>query len=576
MHHSPRPAGHRTVRRAGTAAVGVLALAGPLLVAGPAAAAPAPAPSPLGTTRPATVAAAEAEFTARTPERYRDQQLAWAPCSREQVGLLASLTSGLVCARVAVPRDWNDPEAGEPLQVTISREPRQGPRPERTVVTNPGGPGGAGLSLAALGSAVPGLADTEVIGLDVRGTGASSAMTCGSSFVGETPPDTRDRSPEALAQAAKIIERAAQACAQDPLAPVVDTQQTVFDIDLVRDALDRETIDWVGYSGGTWLGAQFATHLPGRVGRFVLDSSVDATAGYQEVFSYQPMAFQRRFDVDFAPWAAAGNATFGLGATGAEVGATYERLRAGLAARPLPLLPGLVVDGNLLDALATQSMYGKASFPQLAWILSGLQVVEAWRGTSGAQPPAALSGRLGDLVRQLAPAADRPSAVESMAATFAATTCNDSPWTTDQAFWDAYGNEQGERYPLVGYTKSSQVCAYWERDGLVLPTVDGADLPPLLIVQSRRDPATAYEGAQKTHRAMGSSVLVTVEDEGDHGLYGSGNPCVDDVVGRFLTEGTAPDGDVTCEGVGLPPVAGSPAESVVAQVLRAARSGAAS
>ncbi|WP_380170047.1 alpha/beta hydrolase [Kineococcus sp. DHX-1] len=571
MHHRAR-----AVRRAGTATAGVLALAGPLLVAGPASA--APAPSPLGTTRPATVAAAEAEFLARTPERYRGQQLAWAPCSRGQVGLLASLTSGLECAQVAVPRDWNEPEAGEPLQVTISREPRQGPRPERTVITNPGGPGGAGLSLAALGSAVPGLAGTEVIGLDVRGTGASTALTCGSAFVGEAPPDYRDRSPEALALAAKIVQGAAEACAQDPLAPVVNTQQTVFDIDLVRDALDRETIDWVGYSGGTWLGAQFATHLPGRVGRFVLDSSVDATAGYQEVFSYQPMAFQRRFDVDFAPWAAAGNATFGLGATGADVNATYERLRAGLAARPLQLLPGLAVDGNLLDALAMQSMYGKASFPQLAWILSGLQVVEAFRsGPAGsATAPTALTGRLADLVRQLAPAADRPSATESMAATFAATTCNDSQWSTDQAFWDAYGNEQGERYPLVGYTKSSQVCAYWQRDGLALPTVDGADLPPLLIVQSRRDPATAYEGAVKTHEAMGSSVLVTVEDEGDHGLYGMGNACVDDVVDRFLAEGTAPDGDVTCEGVGLPPVAGSPGEGVVAQVLRAARSGAAS
>ena len=40
---------------------------------------------------------------------------------------------------------------------------------------------------------------------------------------------------------------------------------------------------------------------------------------------------------------------------------------------------------------------------------------------------------------------------------------------------------------------------------------------------------------------MGSSVLVTVEDEGDHGLYGAGNPCVDDVVSGFLTEGTVPD-----------------------------------
>lgn len=57
----------------------------------------------------------------------------------------------------------------------------------------------------------------------------------------------------------------------------------------------------------------------------------------------------------------------------------------------------------------------------------------------------------------------------------------------------------------------------------------------------------------RTHEALGSSVLLTVEDEGDHGLYGGGlNPCVDEVVDTFLTTGRAPGADLTCEGVGVP------------------------
>ncbi|MBB2900008.1 pimeloyl-ACP methyl ester carboxylesterase [Kineococcus radiotolerans] len=557
-------------RPAVLAAASALALAGPLLLSvSPAAAAPAPAAVPLSGQRPATVEEAQRQFEARTPQRYRDQDLAWSPCSSAQIGLLNSLVVGLECARVAVPRDWDAPEEGEPLQVTISRLPQAGPRPERTIVTNPGGPGGAGLTLATLPSMAPALAGTEVIGLDVRGTGASSSLTCGDDLLAaaSAAPDYRDRSPEALALAAESVRAGAEACADDPLADVVNTRQTVFDVDLVRDALDRDTIDWVGYSGGTWLGTQFATHLPGRVGRFVLDSTVDATAGYQEVFSYQPMAFQRRFEQDFAPWVAAGNAAYGLGATGEEVTATYERLRASLAARPIGV-PGLTVDGTLLDSLVLQAMYGKAQFPQAAWLLSAVQVVDALRG-GGVPVPAGLSARVGDLARALSPV--EPSAAGKQQATFAATTCGDSAWTRDQAYWDALGDEQGARYPLLGYAQSQQVCAYWDRPDLTLPVVDGADLPPLLIVQSRHDPATAYEGAVRTHEALGSSVMITVEDEGDHGLYGAGNACVDDAVSTFLTTGAAPAQDLTCRGTGLPPVAGGGAESLLAKVLRTAR-----
>ncbi|WP_432483709.1 alpha/beta fold hydrolase [Kineococcus esterisolvens] len=599
MHQQPAP--RRTARPTPTpparrlptlAAVGAVALGATLLTGGTAAAVSAPtttaptaslpgdAPlSALATARPATLEEAQRQFAERYPAFYRDQEPAWAPCTAEAVDS-AQLAPLLECAEVLVPRDHLDPAAGEPLRIAISRLPQQGERPARTVITNPGGPGGAGLSLATLGMQ-PALAGTEVIGLDVRGTGASSALVCGAEANAAMlqAPDPRDRSPEALAATAEAMRATAAACEDDPLVDVVNTEQTIADIDLVRHALDRDTIDWVGYSGGTWLGAQYATYFPARVGRFVLDSSVEATAAFQEVFSEnQPPAFQRRFEADFATWAASYDWLFGLGPTAGAVEGTYERVRAELAARPLQLSGVTLVDGSVVDALVAQAMYSKTQFESLAWILRSLDVVTGLRAAAGADAAAgaaadAAAGDLARRVQELLPerlAEERPTHADSFAATFLATTCNDTAWSRGEEFWNDLGQIQGSQYPLRGWAVTQQPCGYWDRAPLSLPRPDGRDLPPLLIVQSRHDPATSYEGALATHEALGSSVLITVEDEGDHALYASaGNPCVDAVVDEFLTTGVAPEQDVTCAGTGVP-APGSQLLSAVQQAVRSA------
>ena len=479
MHHQ-RPARTTPSRRWGPplAAVTTTALLGTLLTAAPATATPAPTRglpgtgslSALATARPATVERAQEQFLARTPAALRDQELAWAPCTAQEVAP-AEVDALLECSRVLVPRDWHDPAAGEPLEIAVSRLSREGDRPARTIVTNPGGPGGAGLSMGVLGLQ-PALAGTEVIGLDVRGTGASTTLTCGRDALTamSAAPDVRDRSPEALAAAAAAMAATADACADDPLVDVVTTEQTVHDIDLVRDALDRDTVDWVGYSGGTWLGAQYATYFPGRVGRFVLDSAVDVGSAFQTVFSEdQPMAFQRRFEQDYAPYAAQHAWLYHLGGTPAEVVATYERLRAAYAGAPLGLPGlGLGVDGRIVDTLVVQAMYSKARFEQLSWILLALQVVDRLRSTGDAaaveRAAADLTVRLHALAPQLAD--PQVPALASMNATFLATTCNDTAWSQGQEFWDALGERQGSRYPLAGWSKTQQPCGYWDRPAL--------------------------------------------------------------------------------------------------------------
>ena len=75
-------------------------------------------------------------------------------------------------------------------------------------------------------------------------------------------------------------------------------------MDLIRQLLGFDKIDYVGYSGGTWLGAYYQTYFPQHVGRFVLDSNTDFTQPWINTFVAQPQAFERRFREDFATWAA--------------------------------------------------------------------------------------------------------------------------------------------------------------------------------------------------------------------------------------------------------------------------------
>ncbi|PPK98626.1 TAP-like protein [Kineococcus xinjiangensis] len=521
--------------------------------------------SPLATARPAGLEEAQRQFTARTPVHLREQRLTWGPCP--DTAAPADLLPALECAAVRAPRDWNSPGDGQEVTVAISRLRSDGPRPARTVLTNPGGPGGPGLFMPLILAGRPALAGTsEVVGVDVRGTGASTNVTCGLDDADLHLPDARDRSPQALAHTARVMRQVARACSStSPLAPFVNTEQTVADLDLVRAVLGRDQVDWVGYSGGTWLGAQYATYFPARVGRFVLDSSVDVAAPFQQVFAEdQPLGFHRRFTRDFQPWAAQHHARFRLGRTPQEVNASYERLRADLVARPLELPLVGRVDGTTLDGMVAQSMYSKTAFEDLATTMRLLRLISDLLPMQEKGELLRLQAQAGPAVRDLLPRRGTMTsplprqgtldqAADAQAATFLTITCNDTAWSRGQRFWNALGQRQGERYPLVGWSTTQQPCGYWRRPPLSLPKPDGRDLPPLLIVQSEHDPATPVEGARRAHEALGTSRLVLVEGEGDHALYASiGNPCLDELVDRFLATGQAPAGDVTCAGTGLP------------------------
>ena len=93
-----------------------------------------------------------------------------------------------------VVESWELSNNGKTITIAVSRLTPKTGTAKSTVFTNPGGPGGPGRTMPLLYLERPKLSENaDIIGIDVRGTGGSSNVTCGNvDPVGVTDP--RDRS----------------------------------------------------------------------------------------------------------------------------------------------------------------------------------------------------------------------------------------------------------------------------------------------------------------------------------------------------------------------------------------------
>ncbi|MCS7480056.1 alpha/beta hydrolase [Umezawaea endophytica] len=472
---------------------------------------------------------------APVPDRYLAQHINWKPCFDAQNPPEGLPPGGerLECGTYLAPQDWRRTTQGKDITIAVSRlRPATGTA-RGSVLTNPGGPGGPGRTFPLLFLSQPKLlADQEIIGIDVRGTGDSTNVTCGGyDWVGITDP--RDRSRDNLKLLFNAAEQQARACqtSSGEFGEVVNTEQTVRDLDLLRHLLGRDKINWIGYSGGSWMGAYYATYFPNRVGKFVIDSNTEFTSTFQTIFGAFGYAFERRFRTDFLPWVAKYDSLYHLGTTAEAVRRNYEDVRAKLSANPLPLPDGSLLTPILFDLFLFRAQYSKYNFQPAAEQFSQLRQIVV----NGQESVASL-GRFADASN----------------GTLHAVICNDTPFRGGRDYLVRESARQGALYPLIGWYVIAAPCAFWDRPPLQLKTPTGRGVPPILMVQSVRDPATPLEGAQRAHAKFAGSRLLTVTDEGDHGIYAFGNTCVDDVVESFIVDDVVPGRDLSCAGIPLP------------------------
>jgi pimeloyl-ACP methyl ester carboxylesterase len=186
--------------------------------------------------------------------------VSFAPCA-------GATASTFACATVPVPLDRSAPVPGT-IALSVERLQAGLAPSSSAVLALAGGPGQAANPLAGqLAKAIaPAIADRDLIVYDQRGTGRSDPLSC----------KALDYS-RALTQAtANTVGKFFETCAEQlgPARGAFTTQESVQDIEALRQALGYEKLVLYGTSYGTKVALEYAELYPQHVEALVLDSVV--------------------------------------------------------------------------------------------------------------------------------------------------------------------------------------------------------------------------------------------------------------------------------------------------------------
>jgi pimeloyl-ACP methyl ester carboxylesterase len=489
------------------------------------------------------------------------QQISWEQCGLDRVTPEQEAALRLACATVTVPRDWHNPRDGHTLQVRISRTVANGADRKGILLVNPGGPGGSGLELGPiLAVASPTLAEHyDVVGFDPRGVGQSTQLWCSVTFDTEIH-NTND----------KITQAKVAGCRSTELTKYINTEQTTCDMDFIRGLLGEAKLNYLGYSYGTWLGTWYASTFPGKVNRMVLDSvAAVGSPTLQETWDLQPFTRDRAFQEQLMPYIARHDDVYGRGTDPMAIRQMWERAggtRVGMG----PFMFGWFI----LGALYNTENYGIAA----AAVDYVIDYYEQWNGWT---PEQLLADATAKLLARPELTADQRAYVEEAAAkaqaglaaeaaraklaesayeytydidyVFEAIRCQDGQWNQSVGYWHAFADRLTREAPLVApYMQDPPACAYWPTSN-AMPALNQKTFPKVLMLQDELDVATAYEGALAAARQLPGARMVSVDNEGSHGVFPYYTSCVDDQVYAYLLDGRLPADQFTaCQAMPLP------------------------
>ncbi|MBF6125323.1 alpha/beta hydrolase [Nocardia brasiliensis] len=464
-----------------------------------------------------------------TLDRYYQQQIAWGSCDDYPGGGAELTAAGIQCTRVTVPIDYGRPD-GETAQIAISRLRATGAK-VASLLTNPGGPGVPGLLMPLALAKLPVAERFDVIGMDVRGLGASTPLVrCRSTkehltsrrVLGMTDPFAE------IDQIEQENEEYADSCAQRTglaLLGHVGTGDVARDMDVIRAVLGDRKLTYFGGSYGTRLGSTYAELFPDRVRAMVLDAPVDPTTNIgDEVIT--SAGFQQAFDAYAADCAKAPDCP--LGTDPKKATEAYRALVLPLIRRPIRTQDQRGLDYDAVITATIASLYNPESWPALT---RGLTELANGRGD-------ALLGEAGEYQEVSSDDVHR------------AVLCLEEVRVTDRAVATDIDRRSRSAAPIFDDGVATDqtpldACAFWPIPPTAQPHVPNvAGLPKVVVVAVTGDPATPYAGGVTLAKTLGAA-LITYEGT-QHGVTFEGVACVDEPVLKYLIDLTTPAEGLRC------------------------------
>ncbi|WP_372510664.1 alpha/beta hydrolase [Mycobacterium montefiorense] len=467
--------------------------------------------------------------------------LNWGSCN--QILTDSSDVPTAQCTTVSVPIDYNDP-TGAQAKLAVIRVPATGHR-IGSLLINPGGPGGSAVDMVA--GIAPDLQNTDIargfdlVGFDPRGVGHSTpSLRCrtDAEFDAYRTEPMVDYSPAGVAHIEQINRQLAAECVNKMgkgFLANAGTASVARDMDMVRQALGDDQLNYLGYSYGTELGTTYLEHFADHVRTMVLDGAIDPTIDPVQENISQTAGFQTAFN-DYATDCAHSPAC-PLGTDPAQFVNRYHAL-----IDPLVAKPGRTSDPRGLSyADATTGTINALYTPQhWKYLTSGLLGLQ--RGTDA-----------GDLLllADNYQGRDKQGHYDNDQDAFNAIRCVDAPAPTDPAVWVAADQQIRAAAPFLSYGQFTgnaprDLCALWPVPATSAPhTTPPEALGKVVVVSTTHDPATPYQAGVSLARQLGAP-LITFDGTQHTAVFG-GNECVDNAVIHYFVTGAVPPASLHCQ-----------------------------
>ena len=450
--------------------------------------------------------------------------------------------AGFVCTDVNAPLDWERPD-GDTIALRLVKHPATGGTPLGTIFVNPGGPGASGVNYVrnSLDYAVgqPLQQHFDIVGWDPRGVGASSSVHClddaamDEYLFGPVEDDGYERgSAEWIAAAIEESRELGNACSEGTgaLLAHVDTMSTVRDLDMLREIVGDEKLNYLGYSYGTYIGARYADAYPERVGRLVLDGALDPATTEADVVREQTRGFELALRAYVSACLAGKNCP--LSGTVDEAMAQIRDMLDAVEAQPRTGSDGRTMSvGTFLTAIITP-LYSQSNWAYLDRLFASV-----------ARGEADFALTLADLYYGRVNGKYKDNSTEA----FFAINCLDYPNSIDPDRMRREAAELERVAPTIGKFQGygDAGCAGWPHPGVEeRSAVRAAGAAPIVVIGTTGDPATPYRWAVSLSQQLESGVLVSYQGEG-HTAYGK-NECVNRAVEQYFVDGKTPAAGLSC------------------------------
>ncbi|WP_444996749.1 alpha/beta hydrolase [Aliikangiella sp. IMCC44359] len=467
------------------------------------------------------------------------------------------------CATIEVPLDYSQlaslpsPEKLTTTTLALARYPASDPDNKiGSIFLNPGGPGGSGVDLIL--NAGPYLFDQEtrahfdLIGFDPRGIAASSPLTCFQTTdeqqkaLGGPDNPTAFRDIIARKKADKFY---AKTCKKNggQILNNMSTADVARDLDLLRQAVGDDKINFVGYSYGSYLGMTYANMFPNNIRSLIIDGVLDPIAwstGRNYESFYTPITTRLKSDIGTMDTlneffrlcdSQSDTCTF-AGNASQRYDAIYQHLKIEPLEIPIDENQTFLLTSDVLLNITASSMYNSASWSNLAQFLLNIEL---------AQTPQKIASDLANLydslnfTKELRFTEKLPQSSEG----FTSVLCSDSENPRDYFFWPLAAQISNDKNGYFGayWTWASSPCKFWKSPAKNRFTgpFDHQTNHPILVASTRFDPATPYHGAEISAELMPNSRLLTVEAWGHTTPFLSA--CADSIVSNYLLTGELPE-----------------------------------